>query len=186
MLGSRNTVWLLPLAFIMASPLWWAPVTNFLTPRYDFSSLGQASPPASTFLMKDVLLTRFTDGRKELTIEADRVRSEKVDGDLRMEQVDATFFDDNNQVEGRIRGEEGLYEQKKEILTLEHQVSVLLKNGWTMKSESLRYFFKSQKVETEEAVLISSDGIQVRGTGMKYDLASGAFQVGGRVVCDVR
>ena len=186
MLGSRNTVWLLPLVFIVASPLWWAPVTKFLAPRYDFSSLDQAIPRASTFLMKDVLLTRFTDGRKELIIEADRVKSEKVDGDLRMEKVDASFFDDNNQVEGRVRGEEGFYEQKKEILTLENQVFVFLKNGWTMETESLRYFLNKQKVETEEAVLISSDNIQVRGTGMKYDLASGAFQLGGRVSCEVR
>ncbi len=186
MLESRNTVWLLPLVFIMASPLWWTPVTKFLTPRYDFSSLDQAMPPASTFLMKDVFLTRFTDGKKELIIKAERVRSEKVDGDLRMDKVEASFFDDNNQVEGRIRGEKGFYEQKKEILTLENQVFVFLKNGWTMESESLRYLLKKQKVETEAAVLISSDGIQVRGMGMKYDLASGAFQVGGRVVCDLR
>jgi len=136
--------------------------------------------------MKDALLTRFADGRKELVLGAEHVRSENMEGDLHMETVDATFFDDNNQVEARIRGEKGLYEQEKEILTLENQVSVLLKNGWTMKSETLRYLLKEQKVETEAAVLISSDNIQVHGTGMKYDLASGAFQVGGRVVCDVR
>ena len=186
MLGSRNTVWLLPLAFIVASPLWWSPVTRFLTPRYDFFSQGPAIPAARTFLMKDALLTRFTNGQKELVVESGRVQSEKVDGDLRMERVEATFFDDKNQVEARVKGKQGLYEQKKEILTLEDHVSVLLKNGWSMKSESLRYLIKKQKVETEAAVLISSDDIQVRGTGMKYNLASGAFQVGGRVVCDVR
>lgn len=185
MVGSRKTIWLL-LLILLTSPVWWPSVVQFLTPRMDFESSSSSSGSMSTierFEMKGVSMIRYENGLKELAVEAARVHSTEVDGDLQMAEVDGIFYDDKGGQKARIKGDKGLYEQSKEILTLENRVSVELQNGWIMKSEALRYQIKSQKVKTSSDVVLQGKNMTVSGTGMMYDLKTGSFRVGGRVIC---
>ena len=67
----RNTIWLVPLLFIVTFPLWSVPVGKFLSPRGSFDpGPNQQQPDTQNFNMDTVQILQNQKGKKTALIRA--------------------------------------------------------------------------------------------------------------------
>jgi LPS export ABC transporter protein LptC len=181
MRGTRNLLWLLPLASLAAAPLWWPKAVAFLRPRGDF---GLAAPVTEeqprTFTMQQVILSQSRGGVEELEIVARRVTTPQGESHLEMEEVQAVIFD-RQKKPTRITGGQASYDSDAQALIIRDHVIVSSTSGYEMTTDSLEYQSSARRIATRDAVAIVGPAINVKGQGLRYDLDSGDFQVDGRV-----
>ena len=186
MRGTRNLLWLLPLAVLCAAPLWWPRAAAFLRPRGNF---GLAEPATEdqprTFAMHQVTLSQSRAGVEELEIVARRVTTPQGESHLEMEEVQAVLFDRRKQPT-RITGGQASYDSAAQALIIPDHVTVSSTNGYEMTTASLEYQSTARRIATRDAVSIVGPAIAVQGQGLRYDLDSGDFQVDGRVKVNIR
>ena len=180
----RNLLILLPLLLLVAAPLWRNGVANFLKPRGEFDLKGKSgSAPTRLFTMEEVRLSQSTKGIKEWDIKAAKVYSEGPDSDIRIDVLDAVFYD-KEKPDANISSAEATYDEKKQVLTLMDNVHLVTNDGYELRTEVLRYLAGFRKVKTAAKVRLSGEDVDIRGNSLFYDLKTGDFRVGGRVFCD--
>ncbi|MCK5231846.1 MAG: LPS export ABC transporter periplasmic protein LptC [Desulfobulbaceae bacterium] len=180
----RHILWFLPFLFLVTAPLWQGTIANFLKPRGEFD-LKADSGPASLrlFTMEEAHLSQITKGIKEWDIKAAKVYSEGVDSAIRMDGVEAVFYD-RGRADANILSGKATYDEKKQILTLMDDVHLVTRDGHELRTEALRYLVKFQKIKTAVRVRLFGENVEIQGNSLFYDLKTGAFRVGGRVSCD--
>ena len=131
--------------------------------------------------MEGVFLSQMEQGEKSLELEAESVRTIGKTSQLLLRKVRALVFDSQGNT-SRIIGNKAIYNPKKQIIDLAGNVKVASPAGYEMKSESMRYLAAVKQVETEEAILITGPAAEIQGHGLRYDVESGDFRVGSRVL----
>ncbi len=186
MSNSRNSIWLFTLVVVLSAPIWWYPLSTYLTPRYDDILHNDQAPSVRRFVMKYAVLNQYVNSRRQWQVKADKVTSSETEGDLKLQKVKAVLYDEEGREKSRFSGNEGLYEKKKELLTLTGRAVVFMKeSGWTLKSEILSYNIKSQKVYSSTAVSVVGRDVKVKGKNLRYDMKSKFLRINGRVKCDI-
>ena len=186
MTGIRNILWLLPLLLVISWPLWGQLAISFLSPDESFENLGKSAvPPPKNFSMEGVVFLQDKLGQKDWRIIAQRLYTDGGESKLQMEKIIALLFD---QQEGRfhITSDSGLYDSKKQVLTLKENVQVKTAEGYEIKSPSLQYHENSQRIETDSAVQIKGKDIQIKGQGLMYNMQSGAYRIDGPLQFEAR
>lgn len=183
--GSRNILWLLPLFLLVTSPLWKPSVVDFLAPRGDFDVESVMPVTARSFVMTEVRMDRWLHGEPDMLLAASRVQSGRWDdNDFFLIDIDVRLFADGAE-KAHIAGGEGMYEAVQEILTLVDDVTVEVEDEYVLSTDALRYLVKYKTMKTAAGILFETEGAVVRGGNMRYNLESGAYRVGGGVVCDL-
>jgi len=73
----RNTIWLIPLAFLISFPLWSIPLGNFLTPRGGFDpDINKESGDHQNFTMQKVSILQNQKGKDTAVIRAANARTD--------------------------------------------------------------------------------------------------------------
>ena len=184
--GSRNLLWIVPLVLLVTSPVWKPALQEFLSPHGNLKVKTGSPLPDKSFELTEVQLSRYENGQADLVLKADRVQSGRGGTDsLLMSKVDALLFDKGRE-RAHITGGEGYFDGEKQILTLVEDAAVTTQDNYELRADALRYLITYKTVKTATDIFFKSEDVTVRGTGMSYNLASGAYRVGGRVVCDVR
>lgn len=184
--GSRNLLWIVPLALLLTSPVWKPGVEEFLSPHGNLRVKTGNSVPDKSFVLTDVQLSRYENGQADMVLHAARVQSGSRGMDsLLLSKVDVLLFDKGRE-RAHITGGEGSYDGDKQILTMVEDVAVIVKNRYELRADALRYLIPYKTIKTAADIFFKSKDFTVRGTGMSYNLASGAYRVGGRVVSDVK
>ena len=180
---SRNLLWQVPLLAIILTPLWWGGLAKFLS--VDVTKQGQrgVGKAKSSFVMQKVKLSQAENGKEEIRLDALRLYSE--------DDQNVLFFDSpvvqlvgNPEEPFTVKGGSAVYESKKQILTLHEDVE-LVSADTVVTTSVLRYLSKYKKVKSAAEVDINGDGLRITGTSFFYDLVSGDFRVGKRVVCNL-
>lgn len=181
MRGIRNILWLLPLLLLVTWPLWGGPVEDFLAPPKHADSTEQSTlPTPKNFSMDGVIFHQDKEGIKDWRINTKRLYTVGGESRLKMEQVQATVFKEQ-QPRFHITSNEGLYDSKRQLLTLMDNVNVVNGEGDEIKTSVLQYDDKNREIETDAPVQIESKNIEITGTGLKYNMDSGAYEIGGRM-----
>lgn len=184
--GPRNLLWVVPLALLVASPVWKPALEDFLTPHGNLKVKTGDAVPDKSFILTDVQLSRYENGQADLELNAARVKSGPSGMDsFHLQKIDALLFADGKE-KAHITGGEGFYDGDQQILTLVEDVAVVARNQYELRSEALRYLITYKTVKTAAEIYFTSKDFTVRGTGMSYNLDSGAYRVGGRVVGEVK
>ena len=184
--GPRNILWMIPVLLLVTSFLWKPALVKFLSPHGHLKAQPGAAVQDKSFTLTDVRLSRYENGQPVLALNAARVHSGRQGiNSFMLEKVDAVLFDEGKE-KAHIAGGEGAYEGEWGILTLVDDVVVAIKNQYELRSDALRYLTRNKTLKTAADVLFQSSKFTVRGTGMSYNLDTGAYRVGGRVICDVR
>jgi LPS export ABC transporter protein LptC len=184
--GPRNILWMIPLLLLVTSFLWQPALVKFLSPHGHVRAQPGIAVQDKSFTLTDVRLARYRNGLPELTLNAARVRGGRQGIDsFMLEKVDAVLFDEGRE-KARIAGGEGAYEGQGGILTLVDDVSVSVRNQYELRADALRYLIPYKTLKSGTDVFFQSKKFAVRGNGMSYNLDTGAYRVGGRVVCDVK
>ena len=186
----RNLLWIMPLAALLAFPLWKPFAADFLSPERKktisfLPSLTDSRVLTSTE-MDGVHFEQSKDGVKEWLLTANRLYSEENDSDFQLENVYARFFGSTgSNRETDIRSQKARYNAETKQLSLQGKVVIHNDRGYEMKTESLEYVAVEKKIRTTSAVNIKGNNIEVSGKRLLYDTVTGNYRLIGNVVCRI-
>jgi len=185
MRGPRNLLWQLPLAAVVAVPLWWGALAGFLAPPVGVTTgRAAAEPRPQVFIMDGVRFSQYRNGVEDWKINSRHVSSPNGGEILFLDGVDAKLLRDGATL-FHIVGKAGRYDQQKQELGIAGNVTVQHRRGGVLSTEQLYYLDGIDKIRTPAKVRMVGDGLKVRGKGFEYDLKTDAYRVGGRVKVEV-
>jgi len=186
----RNLLWIMPLAALLAFPLWKPFAADFLSPERKktisfLPSLTDSRVLTSTE-MDGVHFEQSKNGVKEWLLTASRLYSIENDSDMELEDVKALFFGTTGKKEeASIRSQKARYNPDTRQLTLKGEVVVQDYRGYEMQTKSLEYIASDKMIRTTSAVHVTGNNIDVSGNRLLYDIATGDYSLEGNVVCKV-
>lgn len=181
MTGSRNLLWIIPLALLLGWPLYGPSLSRFLAPRGDFGQAGQVGDVTKRFVMEDVLYFQEINGQPDWRIRASHLATERANSDLmEMTAVKGTLFRDGAE-NMQVTSAGGVYDNKNEVLTLRNNVDLLTADGNAIRSEQLEYHEKEKRITTRSPIRMTGKTLDIRGNGLDYDMGNHSYVVAGRV-----
>lgn len=177
----RNLLWQLPLLLVLTSSFWWNFAAQLLDPNKEISRTSVKTE--RNFVMEGVTLVQGRDGAEEFFLKANRVTSQDDQKVLLIDKADAVLLGGKETI--NISGNEAVYDTEKQIVTLFNDVQLVSSEGRVLKTSVLRYFTKYKKVKSAAELEFTGDGMKISGTTFYYDLNSGDFRVGRRVICSL-
>jgi LPS export ABC transporter protein LptC len=191
MRGLRNILWLLPLTAVLFWPLWGGSVSDFLSPgrggETEASLVGPGRPQKEEqqFTMLKVLFTQLEKGELSWEIVTDKLFTGNDANVLEMERVNAQLYEGGSR-KFHIVSDHGEYNTRSKVIHLKDNVKVTSKEGSVIRSPFLTYDDVKQKIRTKSRVHIVAQDMDIRGTGLDYDMRTGAYDIGGRVKVNVK
>ncbi|HSR35914.1 MAG TPA: LPS export ABC transporter periplasmic protein LptC, partial [Desulfurivibrionaceae bacterium] len=165
MTGSRNLLWMIPLALLLGWPVYGPPLARFLAPRGDFGKAGEVGVATKRFVMEDVFYIQEKGGKTDWHIRTNRLATDRANSDLmEMAAVKGTFFR-NNAENMQVTASSGLYDSKNEVLTLRNNVDLLTADGYTIRSEQLAYHEQDKLITTRSPIRMTGKKLDIRGNG---------------------
>ena len=185
---TRNLLWVVPLALLLAFPLWKPLAVSFLSPE---RQRGGQTPPSlsgprvqASSEMEGVQLEQSRKGLREWLLTAARLSNRENNDYMELEEVRALFFNGGGEEEKtRISSRRAQYNAGANRLILEGDVSAKVRQGYEMRTESLEYAESDRKIRTTADVMIRGENIEVTGERLLYDMATGNYSLAGNVVC---
>ncbi len=184
----RNTVWLIPLLFIVTFPLWSVPVGHFLTPRGGISpNLNQEPAEHHNFNMQTIRILQNQKGKDTAVIRAEKARTNPSDLNLViMEKVDAEIFDDGGNVT-HITSDSGEYNLAAQNLSLIKDVVVnKTRDKQFMYTDLLHYNSQKRTVVCPGKTILKGEEAEIDGGSLEYDITSQTYVIGNRVKCLIK
>jgi len=187
---ARNLLWIVPLAALLAMPLWKPLAANFLSPvRQEevplvpsLTSIGALNSSEMT----GVQFEQSTNGTREWLLTASRLSSSEGDPNLQLEDVKAIFFNNSGKKKGtRIRSQNARYNADTRKITLKGKVVINNDEGYEMQTDSLEYLAAEKKIRTTSDVNIQGSNIEVSGKRLVYDTVTGNYSLAEKVMCRV-
>ncbi|MFC1837913.1 LPS export ABC transporter periplasmic protein LptC [Thermodesulfobacteriota bacterium] len=186
----RNLLWIVPLAVLLALPLWKPLAADFLSPARKRTG---ASVPSRTSLsvltgtaMENVQFEQSKDGAREWFLTASRLYSKENNSAMELEDVEALFYaTPGNKEETKISSRKARYNTNSRQLTLQGSVVVKNQQGYEMLTDSLEYLSAEKKIRTTSPVRITGKNIEVSGKRLLYDTETGNYSIVGKVVCRI-
>ncbi len=181
---NRNSIWLIPLFFIVTFPLWSIPVGKFLTPRGGFDpELKRPNRQTQNFNMDTVKILQNQKGKKTALIRAARAHTDKNPDILIMEIVDADLFDEEGYITN-ILARKGKYNTLTNILTLIDDVVVhKIHDKQYLYTDLLLYDSEKRTVKCPGKTRLEGEKVEIDGGSLDYDIKSQSYVIGNRVHC---
>lgn len=186
----RNFLWLVPLATLLALPLWKPFVADFLNPVRHIEVISSQSLTSNRALntssMTGVQFEQSLNGSREWLINASRLSSSESDNNLQFQDVKALFFNRNgNHEKTSISSKRASYNSDNKYLTLAGLVVIKNEAGYEVHTDSLEYLTTEKKIRTTSPVNIQGRNIAVSGNRLTYNTVTGDYSLAGKVKCTV-
>ncbi len=180
----RNTIWLIPLFFIITFPLWSIPVGTFLTPRGGFDpDLKKAPAKSHDFNMDHVRITQNQGGVKTAFIRAEKAATGEDPDVLLMDNVDADIFDEDGNIT-KIIAQKGKYHTVIKLLTLTKDVVVnKTADNQVLYTDLLHYDSEQRTVDCPGPTRLEGDKVVIDGGSLDYDIKTQTYIIDKRVHC---
>ena len=181
---NRNSIWLIPLFFIVTYPLWSIPVGKFLTPRGGFDpELKKNRVHTRKFNMETVQILQNQKGKKTALIRAKEAHTGKNPDILIMNSVNADLFDEDGYITN-ILAKTGKYNTVTKILTLIDDVVVnKTRDKQFLYTDLLYYHSEKRTVKCPGKTRLEGKEIAIDGGSLDYDINSASYVIGNRVHC---
>lgn len=115
--------------------------------------------------LKGLTYTQVKDGMRKWTLTAEGARYDDKTGMVSLVDVMVRFYPENGG-EVTIRGDEGSYDQKNQLVILKGQVRGLTHDGNTLTTDWMSYSEGEQVADTNAWVTVAGKGYSVTGKGM--------------------
>jgi LPS export ABC transporter protein LptC len=183
----RNTIWLIPLIFIVTFPLWSIPVGNFLAPRSS-SNPAPKNPQSDShnFNLDTVKILQNQNGKKTALIRARKAHTGEEDPDLIiMEFVNADLFDEEGNIT-HVIANTGKYSTTSKILTLIGDVVVnKTQDNQFLYTDLLLYDSEQRTIKCPGKTRLEGEEVVVDGGRLNYDIRSRTYVIDKRVKCTI-
>ncbi len=181
----RNTIWLIPLAFLVTFPLWSIPVGEFLTPRGGFDpDINKENADQHNFTMQTVTILQNQNGKDTAVIRAANARTNPDNLEVViLDKVSADVFDDSGSMT-LITSQRGEYNATAKVLTLIKDV-VLNKTQekQSMYTDLLIYNSDQRTVNSPGKTRLKSETAEIDGGAFDYNIANQTYIFNKRVKC---
>ena len=187
MINTRNLTWVIPLVIFIATPLWYRPLANFLTPKGNFdSAIQKRQANVHDFTMNSVFLIQSKQGKITAEIKAEETYTGDVKSNYIMKDVNAVLYSETGE-KTVITSLKGIFYSEKEQLTLiDNVVVVKPEDNQRLYTDLLHYFDDTRVVHSPGNTRLVSDNVEVKGSSLHYDMKTGAYEITGRVYCTVK
>lgn len=115
--------------------------------------------------LKGLTYTQVKDGVRKWTLIADGARYDDKTGLVSLMDVTVRFYPENGG-EVTIRGDEGGYDQKNQMVTLKGNVRGRTHDGNTLTTDWMSYSEAEQVADTNAWVTVAGQGYSITGKGM--------------------
>ena len=182
MINRRNSIWLIPLFFFLAFPLWRIPLAAFLAPRGGYDpEFANRQTDEHHFVIENADIIQSEMGQKTADIRAEKALTGKLPNDFLLEVVDADIYSKDGE-KTNITARNGLYNTVSKQLTLTNNVVVIReKDNYRLYTELLDYYDDTKKVICPGNTKVKGDGVEIIGGSMTYYMTTRIYNVGGRV-----
>lgn len=181
----RNTIWLIPLAFLISFPLWSIPLGNFLTPRGGFDpDINKESGDHQNFTMQKVSILQNQKGKDTAVIRAANARTNPDNLDIViLDKVNAEVFDDDGRVT-LITSQRGEYSMAGRVLALIKDV-VLNKTQEKqfMYTDLLIYNSDDRTVNSPGKTKLKNETAEINGGSFDYNINTQTYVFDKKVKC---
>ncbi len=116
------------------------------------------------------------EGRLFWELDAGSATYNKADDLMKLEGVEVKFYTDDGAIH-TVRSDYGGYKGETGFIEVSGDVRVDTKEGYTLRTERLRYISSSNEIKTDEDVEFTGTGIRVTGTGFEMEIESGSFKM---------
>lgn len=131
---------------------------------------GQAPPQGDDRPhMQGLTYTHVEKGVKKWTLSAHGARYDEGKGQVYLTDVNVDFFPEKGGMIS-IRGNQGTYDQKHQVVTLTGDVKGRTDDGKTLVTEELTYYEKDERVTSGAWVTIAGPGFSVKSRGMVVEV----------------
>ncbi len=130
--------------------------------------------------LEKIRLVEDKHGRKTWELEARTVQQSNDDNIMILDEPKVTYYTE----EGKIiivTGTKGKVKQDSKDMELTGNVKLTSSDGYTLRTNSLRYFHQKKEVTTADPVVIEGDQMHLVGQGMHVDLETQTLKVLNRV-----
>ena len=184
MITKRNTLWLLPLLLILTFPLWKIPVASFLAPRGGFDpQFTKKKSARHNFVISGVTILQSEGETQTANIRATTARTSRRPHEYILDEVDADIINSQGSLTNVV-AKTGNYNFHRKRLKLTKDVVVTNREqNYTMTTDLLYYDGNKLTVYCPGETHLKGDGINIDGSSLGYDINTGIYTVGGRVVC---
>lgn len=100
----------------------------------------------------------------------------KEDDLMHLEGVEVKFYSEQGAIH-TVRSDYGDYNGETGFIEVAGDVRVDTKEGYTLRTERLRFISSSNKIKTDEVVEFAGSGIRVVGTGFEMEIESGSLKM---------
>lgn len=180
----RNLVWLIPLALITTFPAWRIPVGDFLTPRSEQDySVAKTAGDKQNFNLETVRILQSKSGRITAEIHAKNAFTTEKADEYSLSDVDAVLYNDSGDPTN-VKAKSGMFNSESQHLTLTDDVVIIkVVEDQRLYTDLLHYDDATRRVDCPGKTRIVGKDVEITGTGLKYDIARGFYELGGRVNC---
>jgi len=180
---NRNSIWLIPLFFIISFPLWSVPVADFLKPRGDFSSPEVTNSHGHNFSMETVKIIQSQNGQRTALIRAKSARTTEDPNVFEMEAVDADLLDAEGNIT-HVVAKKGKYDTTQKLLTLIEDVVVNKRIDKQFLYSDLLFYHSSQRtINSPGKTKLEGPNVVINGGSLDYDIATQTYLIANRVHC---
>lgn len=183
----RNTVWIVPLAFMVTFPIWSIPIGKYLTPRGGFEA-PQATNSSTTrnFILDSVQITQNQNGKRTAFIRAKSAWTGDDPNLLYMETIDADLYDEEGKMT-KVIANNGNYHTITKLLVLIDEVIVnKTVDKQILYTDLLNYDSEKRTVNCPGATRLVAEDAVIKGGSLDYDIVTQKYEIGGRVHCDLQ
>lgn len=173
-LKHRNLVLLL--ALVLAAALAFTIAIRYRSVN-DVAELVEALPSEVELALQDVDYMHSEAGVARWRLEAKRAARSATEGQLAVENIALTFYDDQGVQQTVVHADEGDANKEFSEIYLRGHVRVESERGYRLTTEQLVYRQGERKVFSEAPVVFDIGNLSVKGHGLELDLESQAVTV---------
>ncbi len=187
MITKRNTLWIVPLLLIFTFPLWKIPVASFLAPRGGLDpQFTKKRSARHNFVITGVTILQSEGETQTASIRATTAWTSARPNEYILNQVDADILSKDGNITNVV-AKTGKYNLDWKVLKLTQDVIITdVQNRNLLKTNLLIYEGKKDILYCPEETHLKGNGINIDGSNLVYDINTGIYTVGGRVVCTLQ
>ncbi len=170
---TKYILWLVPLVLLLlfAWGNWYGKIRDVR----DFWP-AERSLLKADFSFEDVTYTRNIAGKTQWMLKAKAAELYQQNEKMDLEGVFINFFPKKGGPVSVV-ADKGAYDLNKEEIFLEGNIEVVSSDGRTLYTDTLRFSQKKRVIWTKDKVLLTGNGMVLRGKGLEYDLQKGKLVI---------
>ncbi len=138
---------------------------------------GIERTPEGAVRLEKLHYTGQRGGRLTWELDAGSAVYSKEDDLMHLEGVEVKFYSDDGAIIHTVRSNTGGYNGETGLIEVAGDVRVVTREGFTLRTERLRFISSSNEIKTDEDVEFAGTGMRVIGTGFEMEIESGSLKM---------